>query len=402
MVDITEILVHWHAGRSKSEIAASLGVDRKTISNYVAPAIAAGIRPGGPPISEARWARLVAEWFPELSDTRLRQVTWLAIAAHHEFITGQLRAGVTMATIHQRLVDEHGLAVSVASLRRYVAANLPEEVRRSQVTVLAPHAARPGQAAQLDYGKLGMWTDPATGRRHAVWAFAMGLCCSRHMFVRPVIKLDQRSWTESHVAAFEFFGGVPARLVPDNLKTGVDKPDRYDPKLNRSYAELAAHYGFLVDPARARKPKDKPRIERPMPYIRGLVLAGPGVHVAGADAGRGGALVPAGSQGPFLPAAGWGGATGGVRVDRERHAQTAAGDAVRAGDLDESGRPGRQARRADAARQRGLCLPGKRGGQGRRAGVLWGPRSVDGIPSAVIPKTGEPQPPRPAPPHHPT
>jgi hypothetical protein len=70
------------------------------------------------------------------------------------------------------------------------------------------------------------------------------------------------------VGAFAFFGGVPARIVPDNLKTGVDRPDLYDPKLNRSYAELAEHYGVLVDPARARKPRDKARVERPMPYIR--------------------------------------------------------------------------------------------------------------------------------------
>src|SRR5690242_10723258 len=80
--------------------------------------------------------------------------------------------------------------------------------------------------------------------------------------------MDQRAWTECHVAAFGFFGGVPARLVPDNLKTGVDKPDLYDPKINRSYAELAAHYGCLVDPARALKPRDKARVERPMPYVR--------------------------------------------------------------------------------------------------------------------------------------
>ncbi|EMF56314.1 integrase catalytic region [Streptomyces bottropensis ATCC 25435] len=56
--------------------------------------------------------------------------------------------------------------------------------------------------------------------------------------------------------------------MPDNLKTGVDKPDLYDPKINKAYAELATHYGALVDPARASKPKDKPRVERPMPYVR--------------------------------------------------------------------------------------------------------------------------------------
>ena len=164
-----------------------------------------------------------------------------------------------MATIHQRLRDERGLAVSVASLRRYVAANLPEEARRSQVTVLRLVPAEPGAEAQIDYGQLGRWLDPATGRRHVVNAFAMVLCCSRHMFVRPVITMDQHAWTECHVAAFGFFGGVPARLVPDNLKTGVDRPDLYDPKINRSYAELAAHYGCLVDPARSRKPRTRRR-----------------------------------------------------------------------------------------------------------------------------------------------
>jgi len=96
----------------------------------------------------------------------------------------------------------------------------------------------------------------------------MVLSCSRHLFVRPVLTMDQRAWSEAHIAAFCFFGGVPRRLVPDNLRTGVDRPDLYDPKINRSYAELAGHYGVLVDPARARKPRDKARVERPMPYVR--------------------------------------------------------------------------------------------------------------------------------------
>jgi transposase len=268
VVDITEILVHWHAGRSQNEIAASLGVDRKTIRKYVAPAEVAGLRPGGDPVSEAEWAKRVTEWFPHLTDTSLRQVTWEEIGQHHDYIAAQLAAGVTAATIHQRLRDEHGLTASVASLRRYVRANLSEESRRASVTVLSPYPAVPGAEAQIDYGRLGMWTDPRSGRRCTIWAFVMVLACSRLLFVRPVIRMDQAAWTACHVEAFAFFGGVPARLVPDNLKTGVDKPDLYDPKVNRAYAELAAHYGVLIDPARALKPKDKPRVERPMPYVR--------------------------------------------------------------------------------------------------------------------------------------
>ncbi len=71
-----------------------------------------------------------------------------------------------------------------------------------------------------------------------------------------------------------FFGGLPERLVIDNLKTGVDRPDLHDPKINRAYAEFAHHYGVLIDPARAGKPKDKPRVERPMPYIRDSFFSG--------------------------------------------------------------------------------------------------------------------------------
>ncbi len=274
VVDIIEILVHWQAGRSNSEIAQSLDVDRKTARKYIAAAEAAGMVPGGPAVTEERWAELVRDWFPELADTRLRQVTWPAIGAHHDYISEQLKAGVTVTTVHQRLRDERGLAVSIASFRRYVAANLPEETRRSQVKVLRPYPAEPGAEAQIDYGRLGRWLDPVSGKVRTIWAFVMVLACSRHLFVRPVIRLDQQAWSECHVAAFAFFGGVPARLVPDNLKTGVERPDLYDPKINRSYAELAAHYGCLVDPARARRPADKPRVERPMPYVRDSLWRG--------------------------------------------------------------------------------------------------------------------------------
>lgn len=267
MTDVTEILVHWYAGRSQSEVATSLGVDRKTIKKYVTPAIDAGIAPGGLAMTTADWAELVGKWFPEVSDTRLRQTTWPQIEAHRDYVADMLKAGVTQATIWQRLRDEQDLQASLASLKRWVAANLPEEVRRDRVTVLMDDPV-PGEQAQIDYGHLGAWIDPRSGKKRRVWAFVMVLPASRHLFVRPVLTMDQRAWTECHVEAFSFFGGVPRRLVPDNLRTGVDRPDLYDPKINRSYAELAAHYETLVDPARRGKPKDKPRVERPMPYVR--------------------------------------------------------------------------------------------------------------------------------------
>ncbi len=271
VIDIVEVLQHWHAGRPKSVVATSLGIDPKTVRKYVAPAEAAGLVPGGPTLSRAEWAELVRSWFPGLVDARARSRVFLLIDAQRERIAEMLKTN-TVTTVHQRLRDEHGLVVGISSFRHYVAAEFPDEANRDRVTVLRPDVA-PGEEAQIDYGFLGTWEDPA-GRRRRVWAFVVVLAASRHMFVRPVFSMDARSWVAAHVAALAFFGGCPRRLVPDNLATGVDRPDIYDPKVNRAYGELAAHYGFLVDPARAAKPKDKRRVERPIPYVRDSMWRG--------------------------------------------------------------------------------------------------------------------------------
>ena len=107
----------------------------------------------------------------------------------------------------------------------------------------------PAEEAQIDFGYLGMWQDPKTGKRYRLWAFALILSFSRHMFVRVVTRMDQREWLMCHTSAFEFFGGAPKRIVPDNLKSGIIKADLYDPKFNQGYEELAHHYGIIIDPA---------------------------------------------------------------------------------------------------------------------------------------------------------
>jgi transposase len=164
VVDSTEIYVHWYTGRSKSALAASLGVDRKTVRKYLAPAEASGITPGGPPMSEADWARPVEGWFPGLTYNRLRQVTWPDIDEHRDYIA-DLLGTVTVSTIHQLLRDEHKLKVSISSFRRWVHATLPDEVSRVQVTVPRDEI-EPGEEAQIDYGFVGQWTNPRTGKRH--------------------------------------------------------------------------------------------------------------------------------------------------------------------------------------------------------------------------------------------
>jgi transposase len=271
--DVVEILEHWHAGRKMGQLSSSLGVDPKTVRKYVAPAVAAGLVPGGESLSRQQWSGLAGDWFPELVDRASRQVTWSEIALEASQIKTWLDQDVTVSTIHQRLRDDRGLSASESSLRRWINANLAEEATKDDVRVLR-ETPPPGEEAQVDYGLLGRWFDPIAQRQRRVWGFIIVLAFSRLMFVRPVLTMDQRAWVEAHVLAFEYFGGVPHRVVPDNLKTGVITPDRYDPLINRAFSELAVHYGCLIDPARAIKPRDKARVERPVPYARDSFFAG--------------------------------------------------------------------------------------------------------------------------------
>jgi hypothetical protein len=135
VVAVTEVLTHWHAGSSISEVPRSLWVDRNTVRKYVAPALAAGIRPAGEPISPDRWAQLLREWFPELTSTELRHPRFNEIAPYHQLIERMLATN-TVTTVHQRLRDECGLGVPVSTFRRYVCSTMPDlEARRGQVTV---------------------------------------------------------------------------------------------------------------------------------------------------------------------------------------------------------------------------------------------------------------------------
>jgi transposase len=272
MIDVVELYQHWQSGRRMGELSSSLGMDPKTIRKYLAPAVAAGISPGTPPLSREQWAALAGSWFPEVMDTSLRQSTWPEIAPHHDYVKG-LIGTVTVATIHQRLRDDKGLGASESSLRRYIAANFEEEVARDAVTVLRDDPPA-GDEAQVDYGLLGRWYDPVAQRFRRVWGFIMVLAFSRMLFLRPVLTMDEATWVQCHVEAFDFFGGATRRIVPDNLKTGVVKPDLYDPLINKAFGEFAQFYDCLVDPARVRKPRDKARVERPVPYARDSFFAG--------------------------------------------------------------------------------------------------------------------------------
>ena len=255
MADVVEVLEHWAAGRPLRAIAQSLRLDRHTVRKYVTPAREAGFEPGTGPPSEG-WAAFVARACPQLGKARRNGAAWDELAARHEEIAERLKVN-RPSTVWQRMHDDAGLQASLPSFRRYALAALPEAYgRRLSITVRRDDPP-PGEEAQVDYGRLGKWTDPQTGEMMILNAFILVLSFSRHMFVAVVRRMDAATWLDCHVRAFAFFGAVPRRIILDNLKSGVLHPDLYDPLLNRGYAELAHHFGCLVDPARAAKPKDK-------------------------------------------------------------------------------------------------------------------------------------------------
>jgi transposase len=270
--DITEILMHWQAGRSVRQIARSLGVDRSTVRKYVRLAASLGYQPQQTNLSAQEWAAILEHHAPALNTAPPRSAVFSEIAGYHEKIESDLQTN-SASTIWQRLHDEHGLQASLRSFRRYLDTYFPEHRHKVHLTVLRDDPP-PGREVQVDFAYLGLWHDPETGQMRKLWVFSMVLSYSRHMFICVVTKMDQLAWLQAHVDAFTFFGGVPNLVVIDNLKAGVVRPDLYDPQFNRGYEELAAHYGVLIDPCRAGHPKDKPRVERPMPYIRDSFFQG--------------------------------------------------------------------------------------------------------------------------------
>jgi transposase len=131
-----------------------------------------------------------------------------------------------------------------------------------------------GEKLFVDYAGLTVpIIDPRTGAAHAAQIFVATLGASSHTFAEATASQALPDWIGSHVRAFAFFGGVPAIVVPDNLKAGVTSACFYEPEINPTYQELARHYGVAVLPARVRTPRDKAKVENGVQQVERWVLA---------------------------------------------------------------------------------------------------------------------------------
>ncbi|OPY85867.1 MAG: Integrase core domain protein [Syntrophorhabdus sp. PtaU1.Bin153] len=177
---------------------------------------------------------------------------------------------MTGKQVWRLLKETHGIDVGCTTIKRYLRAEF--SFGRPAVTVRIETS--PGEEAQVDFGYAGLMHDPETQRKRKTWAFIMTLFSSRHKFVRFVFRQDIPTWLDCHERAFSFYRGVPKRIILDNLKSGVVKPDTYDPTINRAYADMGRRYGFVADPAKVRMPEHKGKVERAVPIVRKHLLAG--------------------------------------------------------------------------------------------------------------------------------
>lgn len=180
------------------------------------------------------------------------------------------RKGVTLQLLWQEYREGN------EGLRTYAYSQFCERYRRFAKTLKRSmrqtHYA--GEKLFVDYaGQTVPITDALTGEIVPAQIFVAVLGCSNYTYAEATLSQQLPDWLASHVRTFAFMGGTPAVVVPDNLKSGVDKACRYEPEINKSYEELAAHYGVAVIPARPYHPKDKAKAEVAVQIVERWILA---------------------------------------------------------------------------------------------------------------------------------
>lgn len=263
-MDIREIIRRIRAGQSDRAIHHDLGVHRSTVHKYRQWATTQRLLEGELPDLEALQARLDTSLSPVQPPQNVS-----GVAPYQALVAQLCQDGVEIAAIYQRL-QERGYRGSYQAVWRYVHKQNPVT---AQATVRVERA--PGEEAQVDFGYGGIMLDPETRQPRRSWAFVMTLSYSRHQYVEFVFDQKLGTWLACHRHAFEFFGGVPRRVVLDNLKAAILRASWDDPQVQQAYRECAEHYGFLIAPCRPQTPQHKGKVEQGgVHYVKRNFLGG--------------------------------------------------------------------------------------------------------------------------------
>lgn len=265
MTKYKEILRLHNKGISGRSIASSLECSRNTVANTLMRAKEYGITwplPQG--LSGNELQKLL---FPDRTLPSSRR------QPDCEYIHKEMaKSGVTLSLLWNEYCEQCRLSHEVPFMYTQFCKIYRDYANTTKATM---HIHRkPGEILEVDWaGNTASIIDNITGEIIDAYVFVASLSCSSYAYVEAFLSMKMESWITAHVNAYKFFGGVTRILVPDNLKTGVDRVSWYTPVINKTYHEMAEHYETAVIPARVRKPKDKPNAEGAVGIISTWIIA---------------------------------------------------------------------------------------------------------------------------------
>ncbi len=262
MAKFREILRLHELGHSQCAIAQSCAVARSTVQDYIRRATAKNV-------SYAQLVDLSDDEVKELLGKGKRKASQPGEVIDFAPLEVELRRkGVTLALLWQEGLDKGDWQISYGTFcRRYNQWRLRSQLSLRQVY-------KGGEKLFVDYcGLTVAVTHPQTGEVVQAQIFVGCLGASNYTYAEATPSQELAHWIGAHERALSFFGGVPECIVPDNLKSGVTAPCRYEPGINRSYQEFAEHYRVAIVPARPKKPRDKSKVEKAVQEVERQILA---------------------------------------------------------------------------------------------------------------------------------
>ena len=266
MVNYKEILRLASEGTSQRQIAVSVGHSRDTVSEFLAAAKAQNLTW---PLDES----VTNEQIETILFPKRYSAVSMYLEPDYAYIHTELaKRGVTLTLLWNEYVQK---AESLGK-KPYMTTQFGDKYRAwariTKATMRIHH--KPGDAMQVDWaGDTLPIYDSMTGEITPAYLFIAVLPCSCYVYAEATADMKLENWLTCHVHAYEYFGGVTRLLIPDNLKTGVTKNNRYETVLNRSYQELAEYYDTAIVPARVEHPKDKSLAEGSVKFASTWILA---------------------------------------------------------------------------------------------------------------------------------
>jgi len=263
VLDIRELIRQLQAGQSARQIAKNMHLSRVTVGKYRTWAMTHDLLNHALPTAE-ELARLLAQ--DQVLQPSVSTVS--SVEPYRAVVIDLRQRGLEMMAVFQRLRDDHDYVGTYSSVRRFVQALEPVQ---PDATIRIERL--PGEEVQVDFGYAGLMFE-AAGQVRRAWAFVMTLAYSRHQYVEFVFDQSVETWLLCHQHAFEYFGGVPRKVVLDNLKAGIVQACFDEPQVQRAYRDCAEHYNFLIAPCRVREPQEKGKVESGVHYVARNFLAG--------------------------------------------------------------------------------------------------------------------------------